>query len=1818
MAHPRMIARSWRSRTSLAVGVAALVLVSGVAHAEGSRTVHPYGYFSTEGGGPAGTNDYASLYSSSGSYLNGLVKQQTFLYVLAKPGEQILVSKGSGSGTLYGPPVAQKLSTSSGFDPATDAVNLGFGAPGQESTAGLTTLGTVSGNVINSRARELAGPGSGGDRYSPGLTYTVPSTVSAQGAVYAVVFTGTVQRWDVTVRSPLGDTGCTTGDACIVANADLNGRVFTYAFAGTSDSATNRLFSTLYYITNDGYRYAQTMRGLAPFNYVLYSNDKGFTDKELIAGTSPAEYREHPLYKSVRGRTHTLDALRYGATTGADVPASTLGAQGARYPIFFGNVTASEALIGNAQNRVADTLHALGIPLAPPEPVIFTAPTTEFPDAVEPSFAYPPTGDSTAYLGQGGVFTFWAKDVTSYRIFIRGAVDPVDRNNIDHPDNRLLEGAAVLGKNEVVWDGLNKGGAPIPVGEAYNFEVTGRNGEVHFPFLDAEGNLGGGPTVTRLNGPGAPDSRVYYDDRGYESPYSKLIVGTVGGNICGNSAQQPSPNNAIYGVDSATAYRSWGSSMSGNSGADCDSPSTKFFGDAKGLDLWAYINSSPLGSELTFDVVAVVDVTAEVSAPASVAPGAQVTGQVRFRNLGSNMAEGTTYSLSLPKGTAGVACVGATCVFDAASSTATHDIYRVTGLPGSLSGFGATGVINVTYTAPLAGGEVQLGARVATTSDEPALHAPNSAVAQTAVSGDAPLVPDVTAAVSPPAVAAPGSIVNVPISFTNIGTTSATGLIYTLQLPTGLTGVACQAPASCSYNSVTGLVSVSGLPETLAAGASTGAVLSYTAPSDPGRVIVRATVNAENDANPSNNEDAGETSIWTGAAVTTADVTVTIAPPATAPRGLPVAVPVIFRNTGPADADTSAADSFSVTIPAGLSGVSCHPVPCVVSGSTITWDGPNAMTNGQTFEAGFTYTAPSAGFATGVEVEAVVKTSTAESNTSNNRAKATTTFVVPDMAVEVRVPPGPFLPGSPVSGEVVCTNSGQAPAINALCEVEPPLGAANWALSCTPSSSLASLPPGGQINCAFSFDAPADGQTTTVVGTTGADNEPDDKLDNNEDRATIQSGVPDVFSTITVPASANPGDQVTALLTFGNRGLMLAEGVTYTVNGLPPGLGAVSCGGATCAYDSVAGTVTVTGLPVALAGGQQHQVELSWTVPSTPESQTLTLVSTITTTTQGNPEENDTAEATISVPAAPGQQGEVASTVWLPPSAGPGETVTGTVSYVNIGSVPSDGTSYKIEVSGAVGIPVVSYQGVVCAVAGDGSLSGCGLPATLQPGESLELSVSYEVPATPGSAVTVTTTIGASNDTDPTNNTATAATAVVTPPVPGNPDVTATVAPPSTSLPGALVTVPVSFTNVGPVGAEGVTYVVTLPPGLAGVECVPGCSYDPASGIVTAPPGLPATLAPGEGSSFELRYIAPPSGTVIVTARVDADNEREQDRLNNSATAQTRILTPGVLDLLKTVYLGHDGGAQCATNTAKLLTVVERNPQPQSVTWCFRVTNTGTNHLGQPIWDDPQLAGHIPVLVQGSLPLSAGATAVWYVEAVHERSVVNTVSLEMGVTDTEGTPIVGVPPATGSDITETIFGMIYVPPLGIKLGTQEGHGVVRWTMVWVNDNVVRADGVEIIDVVQAPMSLQTGPTCQAHGATVYSVCEYDPASKRIRVVASFGPDFGVTPTGLRDAPNRLEIDFTVTVPVSDFAQTLKNQGSVSWIPPGGDSGSPLTRETSHVDEHGNPTPGPTPIVVRPPGSVTGIPVDNPVALLLLALAMAGLAARSRRHIRRSA
>lgn len=123
----------------------------------------------------------------------------------------------------------------------------------------------------------------------------------------------------------------------------------------------------------------------------------------------------------------------------------------------------------------------------------------------------------------------------------------LDTNNngsfTDAVDRTLTDVAASVGAYSIAWDGVDGQGAAVsPLQKvAYEVSYTGE-AEMHFVQTDTEGRTGG-IQITRLNGPGAPDPRVNWDD---ETALSKRS----------SDGTMPVPLKGVH-VDSSTPVHAW-------------------------------------------------------------------------------------------------------------------------------------------------------------------------------------------------------------------------------------------------------------------------------------------------------------------------------------------------------------------------------------------------------------------------------------------------------------------------------------------------------------------------------------------------------------------------------------------------------------------------------------------------------------------------------------------------------------------------------------------------------------------------------------------------------------------------------------------------------------------------------------------------------------------------------------------------------------------------------------------------------------------------------------------------------------------------------------------------------------------------------------------------------------------------------------------------------------------------------------------------------------------------------------------------------------
>ena len=685
--------RFLRLAVSSMVAAAISMSASGPVNAEGTRTLHP-----AAGDGSTGNRGVMDV---SNTVNAGVVRTRQFLYVYAEAGEVILLGSRnrSNGGDIFV------------YNPQS------FGARGNEAIPGaadFTCSNQAGRGTIASRTAELAGPNSADlsqtvtNGFDP-CSYTAPTT-----GIYGVRFTAATSGGgtnDALIATPrvLDGNRVSAWDVTVRANAssltDLNARVFTYAWTVYLQNNGRVLNNALRYVSTDGFRYRQTFRGLDPNRATFYANAQGFID----AGA--------PLYRDVRGNDQTVAA---GPSFSAGVTA-----QAPQYPIFFSDVAQG----GPNAVEVNKVLTALAIPTAPLQPQLSN-----------PQFVGNLSGNQST-VSAGGVFTFDTLNTLTYEIVIS-----LDGVNFDpaNVNNRVLTGTALSGSHSVLWDGLNNNAVPFPAG-SYDFRIYGRNGEIHFPMLDVEGNANGGPTLEKLNGFQPADAfTVYYDDRGYRTA-NATVIGVLNGHLCGATSPiaQPTPTHSLVGVDSSaggpgTYYRRWSGSSDTN--VDCDNDANEYFATAKGLDLWA-LERSPV-QELPLVIVPLssgIDVGTQAGATSSVLPGGTAFGSFSFTNAGDTTATGVNYSVTIGNPGSPATCpasvnftllpAGVTATYNPALCTVTF-----TGMPTSLTP-GQTLNFNFNYVvAPTNPGPIPVNTSISAGNENCTINcAPNSASAQTMV-----------------------------------------------------------------------------------------------------------------------------------------------------------------------------------------------------------------------------------------------------------------------------------------------------------------------------------------------------------------------------------------------------------------------------------------------------------------------------------------------------------------------------------------------------------------------------------------------------------------------------------------------------------------------------------------------------------------------------------------------------------------------------------------------------------------------------------------------------------------------------------------------------------------------------------------------------------------------------------------------------------------------------------------------------------------------------------------------------------------------------
>ncbi len=421
-------------------------------------------------------------------------------------------------------------------------------------------------------------------------------------------------------------------------------------------------------------------------------------------------------------------------------------------------------------------------------------------------------------------------------------------------------------------------------------------------------------------------------------------------------------------------------------------------------------------------------------------------------------------------------------------------------------------------------------------------------------------------------------------------------------------------------------------------------------------------------------------------------------------------------------------------------------------------------------------------------------------------------------------------------------------------------------VSFTLAPTVVNVTPGATVSASISFL-----QTSTGVTGTGTSNALNDTNPaNNTATFSVAVSAADMSTSFAnFPVSAPTGTTVSGTVNFVNTNTTgTATTAVFTLK-LSPNLAAVTVTSALLGvgtYNTATGVVTFLAVPtvVNVTPGGTVSASISFVQTSTG----VTGTGTSNAFNDTNPANNT---GTFSVPAI---SADVGTTLSMPTSATPGGTVTGTVTFFNLGPSTANNVTRTVALNGG------TLTAVTGGTVASGSVTATFAAVTLPAGSSASFTFTYVMPAsgTVKGTSTITTTTA---DTVLTNNVRTATTVVTGTGV--DLSVTLTLSPsllvpPGTGTVAGTNTVTITVTNVGSL-ASGASVTVNLPPGLGS----PGGST--VNFVISTP--LPA----GQSIVFTTTYVlsAAQTASQTFTASVTAFNGADINPANDVSSVVAGI-----------------------------------------------------------------------------------------------------------------------------------------------------------------------------------------------------------------------------------------------------------------------------------------------------------------------------------------
>ncbi|WP_395684146.1 hypothetical protein, partial [Dokdonella sp.] len=907
---------------------------------------------------------------------------------------------------------------------------------------------------------------------------------------------------------------------------------------------------------------------------------------------------------------------------------------------------------------------------------------------------------------------------------------------------------------------------------------------------------------------------------------------------------------------------------------------------------------------VTTPVTPSADIRSVKTGTASVGLGGALSYTVVVSNLGPSAANGTTFSDAVPAGVTSVAASCGTPTGGAACGTVNVAGNNVTSTITTLPSGGSV-TFTITGTAPTSGTSVTNSATAQPPSGTTDPVPGNNTGTATTNLLQPQLTVTKTATPNPFIV---GQAASYTITVANGGAGPTAGNITVSDtLPAGIT-LASATGANWSCIGTTALSCT--YTGTIAAGGSTTLTLNVT--------VAASAANANNSATASGGGDptcpaaARCTGTTTVPVNPSADIAVTKSVENATPNvGDDVTFTVTVTNNGPNNATGLAVLD---ALPSGLLYVSSTPSQGTYDNNTGLWT-VGALVNGANATLDITATVLTPGSITNTATKSAGDQF--DPNTGNNAGSASLN-AQPSADLQLAKTVDNATPnlGTNVTYTVTVTIAGPNDATNVSVDDLLPMGLVY--VSSTASQgiyddnvglwTIGSVAAGNSVTLQIVATVTLPGDITNTA-TVDAD-EHDPNTTNNTGGVTLNGQSADI-QVLKGVDNANPirGDQVTFTITATNNGPSAATGVALS-DVLPAGLIFVSATPSQGAYNTGTGTWTVGNLAASGAGATATLT----IVADVDTDSGFTNTASLSAIDQTDPNPGNNSASVVVTPIA---SADLAVVKTGPATATAGTNVSYTLAVTNNGPSPAAGVS--------LADPTPAGLTFVSATAPCAGGFPCAL-GTLAGGASVNVTVTFAVPANGSGSITNTATLSSTtSDPTPGNNSSSVTTTIAS-----SANVSVVKTGPASATAGQNVVYTLAVHNAGPSDAANVSLADPTPAGLTFVSATAPCTG-----------GFPCnlgTLANGATTNITVTYLvgAGVTGPIANTATVSSPTP-DPTPADNASTVSTPVTTSADLAVVKT-------GPASAT-------------AGQNVVYTLAVTNNGTSNAANVSLADPTPAG---------------------------------------------------------------------------------------------------------------------------------------------------------------------------------------------------------------------------------------------------------------------